>query len=197
MRAIRRLYDWVLHWAETPYGAPALFTLAFIESSIFPIPPDILLIALCIALPTKSWRFAAIASVGSLLGGIAGYGIGWGAWSLVSDFFFNYIPGFNQHNFDEVKALYDQYDFWVVFTAGFTFLPYKVITISAGLFKINFPVFVIASLISRSLRFFIVAELLRRFGSPVKVLIDKYFNLLCVLFMLLLIGGFVLVKYLM
>ena len=83
MRLVRRLYDWVLHWAETPYGGPALFLLALVESSIFPVPPDVLLIALCIALPSRAWRFALLASAGSVLGGLIGYGIGWGAWSFV------------------------------------------------------------------------------------------------------------------
>ncbi len=195
MRLIRRLYDWVLHWAETPYGGPALFLLAFVESSVFPIPPDLLLIALCIAIPTRSWRFAALASLGSLLGGVAGYAIGWGAWTVVSGYFFDYIPGFTPKSFAKIRDLYDQFDFWVVFAAGFTFIPYKVITISAGVFKINFPVFVFASLISRSLRFFIVAGLLYRFGPSIKVFIERYFNVLCLFFMILFFGGFLLFKY--
>ncbi|MDT8444608.1 MAG: DedA family protein, partial [Desulfuromonadales bacterium] len=91
MRVIRKLYDWVLHWAETPYGGPALFLLALVESSVFPVPPDVLLIALCISLPTQAWRFALLASAGSVLGGMLGYGIGWGAWPLVNAFFFQYI----------------------------------------------------------------------------------------------------------
>ena len=103
MRMIRKLYDWVLHWAETPYGGPALFLLALIESSVFPVPPDVLLIALCIALPSRAWRFALLASAGSVLGGLLGYGIGWGAWPLVNSFFFNYIPVFTPHVFARVQ----------------------------------------------------------------------------------------------
>jgi membrane protein YqaA with SNARE-associated domain len=195
MRLIRRLYDWVLHWAETPYGGPALFLLALVESSVFPVPPDVLLIALCIALPSRAWRFALLASAGSVLGGLIGYGIGWGAWPVVNSFFFDYIPGFTPAVFEKVQGLFAEYDFWVVFTAGFTPIPYKVITIGSGVFKINLPVFVIASLVSRSMRFFLVAWLLRRYGPGMRDFIDRYFNLLSIVFVLLLVGGFLLLKY--
>lgn len=195
MRMIRRLYDWVLSWAETPYGGPALFLLALVESSIFPIPPDVLLIALCIALPTRAWRFALLASCGSVLGGMLGYGIGWGLWAMVDDYFFLYVPGFSAEVFENVQKLFGLHNFWVVFTAGFTPIPYKIITIGAGVFKINFPVFIVASLISRSLRFFLVAWLLKHYGPGIRLLIDRYFNVLSVLFVVLLIGGFVLIKY--
>ena len=195
MRLIRRLYDWVLHWAETPYGGPALFLLALVESSVFPVPPDVLLIALCIALPSRAWRFALLASAGSVLGGLIGYGIGWGAWPVVNSFFFDYIPGFTPAVFEKVQGLFAEYDFWVVFTAGFTPIPYKVITIGSGVFKINLPVFVIASLVSRSLRFFLVAWLLRRYGPGMRDFIDRYFNLLSIVFVVVLVGGFLLLKY--
>lgn len=195
MKLIRKLYDWVLHWAETPYGGPALFLLALIESSIFPIPPDVLLIALCISIPTRAWRFALLASVGSVVGGLIGYSIGWGAWSLVNDFFFHYIPGFTPEVFERVQGLFKEYDFWVVFTAGFTPIPYKVITIGSGVFNINLVIFTVASLISRSLRFFLVAWLLHRYGPSMREFIDRYFNILSIVFVVLLVGGFVLLKY--
>ena len=195
MRLIRRLYDWVLHWAETPYGGPALFLLALIESSVFPIPPDVLLIALCIALPTRAWRFAALASLGSVLGGLLGYAIGWGAWPLVDGFFYSYIPGFTPQVFGRVQELFAAYDFWVVFTAGFTPIPYKVITIGSGVFEINLAIFFVASLVSRSLRFFLVAWLLFRYGPGIRAFIDRYFNLLSLIFLVLLLGGFLLLKY--
>lgn len=195
MLLLRRLYDWVLHWAHTPYGIPALFLLAFAESSFFPIPPDVLLIALCLSLPALSLRFAGIAALGSVLGGILGYGIGLGLWEVVSPFFFRYVPGFTEEVFGHVQRLFATYDFWTVFTAGFTPIPYKVITIGAGVFKINFPVFVLASAIGRSLRFFLVAWLIYRYGPPVRNFIDRYFNLLTLVFMVLLIGGFLLIRY--
>ncbi len=191
---LKRSYDWVMHWARTPYGAPALFILAFAESSFFPVPPDVLLIALALSIPSRAFYFSAICSVGSVIGGMAGYGIGWGLWEVVQNFFFNYIPGFSYHTFEIIGDKYDLYNFWVVFTAGFTPIPYKVITISAGVFKINFPVFVIASAVSRSARFFIVGWLIFKFGAPVKKFIDKYFNIISIVFAALLISGFIVVK---
>jgi membrane protein YqaA with SNARE-associated domain len=194
---LRRLYHWVLHWADTPYGMPALFLLAFAESSFFPIPPDVLLLALCIAIPARAFRFALVAAAGSVLGGIVGYGIGVGLWELLADFFFLYVPGFNETAFARVQHLFDTYDFWAVFTAGFTPIPYKVITVGAGVFHINFVVFVIASAISRSLRFFMVAWLIYRYGPAMRAFIERYFNVLTIIFMILLVGGFIVVKQLL
>ena len=195
MHILRKLYDWVLHWAETPYGGVALFLLAMVESSVFPVPPDVLLIALCISLPTRALRFALLASVGSVLGGLIGYGIGWGAWPLVNEFFFHYVPGFTPDLFARVQDLFAAYGFWVVFTAGFTPIPYKIITIGSGVFQVNLVVFLVASMVSRSLRFFLVAWLLRRYGPGMREFIDRYFNLLSIVFLVLLLGGFLLLKY--
>lgn len=192
---IRRLYDWVLHWAETPYGTWALFILAFAESSFFPVPPDVLLIALAISVKDKAFKFALICSIASLLGGIMGYVIGFGFWNIASHYFFTYVPGFSQEAFNTVKMLYKKWDFFIVFTAGFTFIPYKIFTISSGVFEINFLGFVIASALGRSARFFLVGGLIWKFGPPIKMFIDKYFNLLAILFAVLLIAGFVLLKY--
>jgi membrane protein YqaA with SNARE-associated domain len=193
---IRRLYDWVLHWAETPYAMPALFLLSFAESSFFPIPPDVLLIALCIGNVQKGYRFALWCSIASVLGGIAGYGIGMFFWNIaaVQGFFTTYI--FSQATVDHVGELYKEYDFWIVFVAAFTPIPYKVITILAGVFAINFPMFVLASVIGRSARFFLVAWLFRRYGPPIKDFIERRFGLVTVLGTLLLIGGFAAFKLL-
>ena len=202
MNILRKLYDWVLHWADTPYGPLALFVLAFSESSFFPIPPDVLLIALILGNPRKAFRFALICSIASIVGGVFGYFIGYRLWwsspgvySPVADFFFNHIPGFTHQLFDIIRQKYELYSFWIVFTAGFTPIPYKVITISAGAFNINFPLFLIASAISRTARFFLVSALLWKFGPPIKKFIDKYFNLLSIAFVVLLILGFVVIKY--
>lgn len=189
---IRRLYDWVLHWAHTPYGIPALFLLAFAESSFFPLPPDILLLALCLSLPARSYRFALLTTIGSVVGGMVGYLIGYTLWGATSEFFYLYVPGFSPSGFIRIQELFSSYDFWVIFTAGFTPVPYKIFTIGAGVFKINFPLFVLTSVISRGLRFFILAWLVHRFGEKVKAGIDKYFNLLTLAFMILLLGGFLL-----
>jgi len=190
---VRRLYDWVLHWAETPYGAWALFFLAFAESSFFPIPPDVLLIALAISIPTKSFRYALVCCAGSLIGALAGYGIGWGLWAALEGVFIPHV--FSRETFDHVVRLYEKYDFWVVFTAAFSPIPYKVITVSAGVCGISLPMFLIASAIGRAGRFFLVAALIRIFGKPIREFIEKRFNWVTIVFTVLLIAGFVILRY--
>ena len=201
MNYLRRLYDWILHWAETKYGVPALFLLAFAESSFFPIPPDVLLIPLALGARSKAIRFALVCSVASIVGGIAGYGIGYFSWwsgaeaySAVALFFFNHVPGFTEQVFLNIQEKYEIYNFLIVFTAGFTPIPFKIITISAGAFSVNFPMFLLASTVSRSARFFMVALLIRQFGEPITAFIDKYFNVLSIIFTILLIGGFLVLK---
>jgi membrane protein YqaA with SNARE-associated domain len=203
MKVLRKLYDWVLHWAETPYGPIALFILSFAEASFFPIPPDALLIALVLGARTKAFKFALNCTAASVIGALVGYSIGYFIWwngdnqfSAVALFFFDNIPGFSQKIFFNVKELYDKWDFWIIFTAGFTPIPYKVFTISSGAFDINLAMFIIASIISRAGRFFLVALLIWKFGEHIKRFIDKYFNWLAIAFTLLLIGGFVAIKYL-
>ncbi|MFH1991493.1 MAG: YqaA family protein [Pseudomonadota bacterium] len=189
---LRRLYDWILRWAQTPYGAWALFLLAFCESSFFPIPPDVLLIALAVAVPRKSLRYALVCSAGSVLGGCFGYLIGWqfmaSIGSRIVDFY-----GLGS-KIEYIGALYKTYDAWAVGIAGFTPIPYKVFTISAGAFKIDFWVFVLASLVSRSARFFLVGGLIYIFGPGIQDFIEKYFNILAIAFTVLLILGFVVIK---
>lgn len=192
MHCLRRLYNWVLSWAETPYGAPALFFLALAESSFFPIPPDVLLLALALSAPAGAFRFALLASLGSVIGGVCGYGIGMGFWETLGGYFFQYVPGFTEEGFLRVQELFARYDFWVVFTAGFTPIPYKVITIGAGVFDINFPVFVLASVLSRSLRFYLLAIMIFLYGAIIRAFIEKYFNYLTLAFMVMLVGGFLL-----
>ena len=191
---VRRLYDWILHWADTPYGLQALAILAFAESSFFPIPPDPLLIALCLGATGRALRFAAVTTIASVVGGLLGYAIGAVVWGSVSGFFFDYVPGVTPEAFATVQGYYDRWDFWAVFLAGLTPLPYKVFTISAGVFAINFPVFVLASVLSRGLRFFLVAGLIYRYGESISSFIDRYFNVLTWVFGLLLILGFVLIE---
>lgn len=202
MKLFRKLYDWVLHWADTPYGKPALFFLAFAESSFFPVPPDILLIALALGARTKTFQFALICSIASIAGGIFGYGIGhylwWegGNYSTIATFFFHNIPGFTEALFQSIQQQYSEFGFIVIFTAGFTPIPYKIFTISAGAFDISLLLFLIASAISRSARFFLVSLLIWKFGKPITSFIDRYFNLLTLLFSILFIGGFVVIKFL-
>ncbi len=188
----QQLKGWVLHFSESPYSRWALFFVAFIEASVFPVPPDILLMALILICPKQWWTDALICLAGSVLGGMLGYLIGWQMWVLVDDFFFAYV--FHQDVFERVRDLFREYNFWAIFTAGFTPIPYKIFTIAAGVCTVDFSVFLLASITSRGARFFIVALLLRLFGPTVKVWIQKYFGLFTILFVLLLIGGFVLLK---
>ena len=203
MNQLRKLYDWVLHWTDTKYGMPALFILAFAESSFFPIPPDVLLIALAMGKRSKAFRFALVCSIGSIIGGIAGYSIGHFAWwsgknvySSLALFFFDNVPGFSVDIFQKIRSQYELNNILIVFTAGFTPIPYKIITITAGAFNINFPMFLLASSVSRTARFFLVSLLIWKFGEPITTFIDKYFNLLTIIFTILLVGGFLVMKLL-
>lgn len=192
---VRRLYDWVLRWAEHPAGVWALAVLAFAESSFFPIPPDVLLIALAMGMPRKAFWFATVCTGASVLGGMFGYLIGSTFWHALDSYFYAYIPGFTEERFLKVQGWYEQWNFWIVFIAAFTPIPYKVITVSAGVFGINFPLFLVASAVGRAGRFYVVGGLIWKFGPPIKAFIDRYFNLLAVAFTILLIGGFVVIKY--
>lgn len=192
---IRRLYDWVLGWADTRHGVTALAVLSFAESSFFPIPPDVLLVALCLGNRAKWLRFALVCSVASILGGLVGYGIGWGFWQSLDQYFFAYVPGFSPEKFEAVKGIYEDWNFWIVFVAAFTPLPYKVITITAGVMAINLPMFFIATVVGRSARFFLVSALLARYGEPVRGFIDRKFNLVTIAFAVLLVGGFVVLEF--
>jgi len=196
---LRRLYDWVLHWADTPYGTPALFVLAFAESSFFPIPPDVLQIALSVSKPKRSFFYAAISGIGSVLGGVFGYIIGFALWAAVGSFFTRYIPGLSPENIDYVGRLYEQNAFWAIVCAGFTPIPYKVFTIAAGIFHeyVSLGVLVIGSLVGRFGRFFLVGACLYFFGPSVKTLIEKYFDWAALALAALAILGFVAIKWLM
>ncbi|MBT7522824.1 MAG: DedA family protein [Nitrospina sp.] len=192
MALIRKLYDWVLQWASTPYALPVLFIVSFVESSFFPIPPDILLIAMVVAAPAGWFRFALVCSIGSVLGGVFGYLIGYQFMEIIG----NRIVEFYhfQEKWDKIGLLYDKYNAWAVAAAGFSPLPYKVFTLAAGAFEINLLTFVLASAASRAARFFLVAALIYKFGPPFKILIEKYFNTFTIIFMILLVLGFFILK---
>lgn len=189
---LRRLYDWTLSWAERPGGAWALFVIAVAESSVFPVPPDVLLIALAVGAPRKAFRFAAICAAGSVVGGMLGYAIGWGAWHTVRDWFIPYL--FSQAAFDKVQMLYQGNAFLAILTAAFTPIPYKVFTIAAGVFDVSFWTLVTASIVGRSARFFLVAGIIFVFGPQVKSWIEKYFDWCAWGFLVLLVLGFVAIK---
>ncbi|NLS96103.1 MAG: DedA family protein [Planctomycetaceae bacterium] len=194
---IKRLYLWVLHWAETPYGTPALFVLSFAESSFFPIPPDVLQIALSISKPKRSFYYAAVSMVASVLGAILGWYIGYALWAgFLESFFLDYVPGVNRESIALVQGKYAEWGFLAILVAAFTPIPYKVFTITAGMgATISLPVLIGASVLGRSARFFTVATCIFFFGPTVKHYIDKYFDWAMILFAVLLIGGFLLIKF--
>jgi membrane protein YqaA with SNARE-associated domain len=190
----RKIYEWTIHWARTPQAAKALSLLAFAESSFFPVPPDVLLIAMCVAKPRKSFVYAALCSLFSVLGGMLGYLIGWAFWEAAGPFFFSYIPGFTEEAFGKVASLYQSNAFLTVFSAGFTPIPYKVFTITGGVCRISFATLVIASVVGRSGRFFLVGGLIYFFGEPVRTFIEKYLGWLTIAFVILLIAGFLVIR---
>ena len=189
LEAVHELGSWVVSWAYTPYGVIALGVIAFAESSFFPIPPDVLLIALCLISPDRSMRYAAICSLASVLGGMFGYGLGRaGGRPLVRRLF-------SEEKLLFVQNYYQKYDAWAVGIAGFTPIPYKVFTITAGVCLIDLKRFILASIVGRAGRFFLVGALLYFFGEPIAVWIQRYFNLFSILFILMLVLGFVIIHY--
>ncbi|RBO54633.1 DedA family protein [Rhodovulum sp. BSW8] len=191
---IRRLYDWTLSLADSRNAMWALFIVAFVESSVFPIPPDVLMVPMILARPSRAFAIAGVALAGSVLGGLAGYGIGWAFFEQIGRPVLEFYG--KDAYFDEFGARYNDYGAWAVLIAGVTPFPYKVITILSGSTGLNLWVFMTASVIARGIRFFLVAALLWKFGAPVRRFIEKYLGLLFTLFVLLLIGGFYAVRYL-
>lgn len=190
----RRLYDWTLGLAHRPHGTLALFLISFAESSFFPVPPDVLQIALSLERRSRAFWYALVSTIGSVLGGIFGYAIGWGLWHLVRGFFFRFI--FSEETFNLVVRKYEENAAEVIFGAAFTPIPYKIFTVAAGVCSISLTVLIVASIVGRGLRFFIVATLIWAFGPPIRRFIDRYFNLLCLVLGALAIGGFVALKFL-
>lgn len=181
---IEKLYDWTIAWAATPQAEWALFLIALAESSFFPLPPDILLMAMAVSEAKRAFFFALLCTMGSLIGGVLGYGIGkYGGQPVLQRFF-------KQKTIDKVEDLFNRYDAWAIAIAGFTPIPYKVFTIAAGAFSINFKIFLLGSLIGRAGRFFLVATLFYFWGADIKEWIEQYFNYFSVGFVVLLVGGF-------
>jgi membrane protein YqaA with SNARE-associated domain len=190
---LRRLYDWTMSLAARTGAAWALAIVAFIESSVFPIPPDVLQIPMVLARRDRAWAYAAIATVASVLGGVAGYLIGWLVFDTVGRPLLDFY-GYGA-KFDDFAARYNDWGAWIVFIAGVTPFPYKVITIASGATGLPMPVFMVASVAARGLRFFVVSALLYWFGPPIRAFIERYLGLLAIVFVVLLLGGFALVKY--
>ncbi|CUH77115.1 YqaA family protein [Tropicibacter naphthalenivorans] len=191
---LRRLYDWTMAQASAPHALWVLAFVAFIESSVFPIPPDVLMIPMVLAAPRRAWLIALVATVSSVLGGMLGYGIGY--------FFYDTIGQPILEAMGKAEAMeafngkFNDVGFWAVLIAGMTPFPYKVITIMSGWTAMPLGTFIVTSIVARALRFFLVAGLLRAFGAPIRDFIDRYLGLVFTAFVALLLGGFLLVKYL-
>lgn len=193
MKIIHYLYNWLIKASASPHAMQILFVVAFVESSFFPIPPDIMIIPMALAMPTKAWRIAAVATVASVLGGYFGYYIGLLGYDTVAKpilAFYGYAD-----KFEVFKTYYHQWGAWIVFMAGLTPFPYKVITIASGAVGLNIWVFGAASVAARGMRFFFIAWLLKKYGAPIKTFIDKNLGILSILFVVILVGGFALLKY--
>ena len=189
---LRSLYDWTLNLAAHRHAGIALFIIAFIESSIFPIPPDVLLIPMIVAAPTRAWRFALICLVGSVLGGIAGYGIGYFLFESIGQPVLQ-LYGYSA-KFDAFRDYYNEWGAWAVFIAGVTPFPYKVITILSGVTALDPSVFMVASVLARGLRFFVIAALIWKFGPTIRDFIEKRLGLVFTIFIVVLVGGFAAIK---
>ncbi|MEP3247866.1 MAG: YqaA family protein [Sneathiella sp.] len=190
---LRRLYDYTMNLAARPRAKTFLGGIAFIESSVFPIPPDVMLIPMVLANRSQAWRIAFICSLFSVLGGLFGYVIGYYFFELVGEA----IVGFYgyEEKFTHFKNQYDEWGGWIVAFFGLTPFPYKVITIASGAAQLNLAIFIVASVLSRSARFFLVAGLLMKFGEPIRDFIEKYLGILTIVFFVLLFGSFVVLKY--
>ncbi len=195
LKITERLRAWTLRWAHTPHMAAALFLIAFAESSFFPIPPDFLMVAILMINAERWSRYALIATIGSVLGAVLGYAVGWGFYETVGS---RIVDAYNLNAAIRlVGSKFEQHAFLAVFTAAFTLIPFKVFTISAGLFKISIWQMLIASTIGRGMRFFIIAWLIHRFGKRLNHLVFKYFNILSAAFVILLVIGFIVYKFLL
>ncbi len=192
---LRRLYNWVLSWADSPHGMIALAGISFAESSFFPIPPDVLQIALSVGKPKKSYLFAAVSVIASVLGAVVGWSIGWGLWQFVDTFFYSIIPGFTSEKFKYVEVLYQENAFQCLVLSAFTPIPFKIFTIAAGVCSVPLPTLVIASLIGRGGRFFLVATIMRVFGKQARDILDKYLEGITLLFGILVLVGVYALKF--
>lgn len=190
---LRRLYDWIMRLAESPKALWALFLVAFAESSFFPIPPDPMLVPMVLANRRRAFTFAAVCTVASVLGGILGYYIGYALEGLGAS-----ILSFYGHPdaMGEFQKMFAEWGLWIILIKGLTPIPYKFVTIASGMAAFDLKIFIIASIVTRGARFFLVATLLYIFGEPIRTFIEKRLTLVTTLFVVLVVGGFVALKYL-
>ncbi len=188
---LRRLYDWTISLASTPYAVWAMAVVSFVESSFFPIPPDVLLIPLILARRDRAWYFATVATVSSVLGGFLGYAIGYYAFDSIGLPVLKFYGVMDRY--DALRALYEQWGAWIIIIKGATPIPFKLVTIASGAFHFDLATFAICALISRSIRFFLIAALLWKFGEPIRDFIERRLTLVFSLGVAVLVGGFLLV----
>jgi membrane protein YqaA with SNARE-associated domain len=191
---LRRVYDWVLRLAAHKHASWALAAVSFIESSVFPIPPDVLLIPMVLADRRKAWMLAAIATTSSVAGGFLGYAIGYYLFDALGQPILEFYHVMDKY--DALKHSFDEYGAWIIIAKGMTPIPYKLITIASGALHFDLATFTIASVVSRAMRFFLVAGLFWAFGPPIRAFVEKWLTLVTTLFVVFLIGGFVAIKYL-
>ena len=191
---LRRLYDWTLELADTPHALWALAFVAFIESSVFPIPPHLMVVPMVLAAPHRAWLIALVCTLASVAGGMLGYWIGAELFDSVGRPVLEFYG--KDEKFEVFSAQFNEYGAWAVLFAGMTPFPYKVITITSGATGLDFTVFMVASLLARGFIFFLLAGILWKFGPPVKEFVEKRFALVTTAAFALILGGFALVRYL-
>lgn len=191
---IRRLYDWVIKLAGHRHAIPAMGAVSFLESSFFPIPPDVMLVPMVLARRDKAWTIAMVCTVCSVLGGLLGYAIGYYLFETIGAWVVKLYS--LQGALDNFRAGFDQYGVWIILIKGLTPIPYKLVTIASGAAHFDLFTFVWASILTRGARFFLVAALLWKFGEPIRAFIEKRLTLLTWLFLIALVGGFVAFRYL-
>jgi len=190
---LRRLYDWTMTASAGPNALRTLAAVAFAESSFFPIPPDAMIIPMVLARPDRAWRIAIVATAGSVIGGMAGYAIGYYFFATIG---LKLIDLYGlQTGFEQFRSAYAEYGLWIILIKGLTPIPYKLVTIASGAAAFNFWVFVLASIATRGARFFLVAALLRAFGPPIRDFIERRLTLVMTAFLVCLVGGFVVIRY--
>ena len=193
-RLLRRLYDWMMTRAAGPHATRALAAVAFLESSVFPVPPDAMLVPMVLAQPQRAWRLALIATAASVLGGLAGYAIGHYLFETLGQWIID-LYGLGA-GFADFQRTWNEWGLWIILIKGLTPIPYKLVTIASGLASFSLPVFILASIVTRGLRFYLVAGLLRQFGAPVRAFIEERLTLVTTAFAVLVVLGFVVLRYL-
>lgn len=193
MNQIRNLYNWTLRLSGSKHATPALATVSFVESSVFPIPPDVMLIPMCIARRDKAFFYATVCTVASVIGGLLGYAIGYFLFETLGQKILEIYGAADK--FSDMQHRYDEYGGWIILAKGLTPFPFKILTILSGVMKMNLQIFILSSIAARAMRFYLVAGLLWKFGAPIQAFIEKYLGWVTLAFLFVLIGGFVAVAY--